>query len=308
MTNLEYLAWFLEDTVGAICFHNDTEDGYREWQPSEGLEVETLAVYFPNKVDLEDKEVAERLVRKSGKDFYKRYKGTQGLVLCPIGGSVLFVRYSYNGETIKFSPEPFDGAVINYAPLQIAVLYFLGYDISHVNVKYLSYVSMETNNGFDFGINSDMEIAHEEFLTERKKATYNGKFKANLEKFLIKHEMPLVTAENDFIVDYERPLPIGERLDRGRDWIHEKIQTYNRVKINRKACEVFGDEYIAHVKEIAKKRLRDPHSLQRFMTRDEVMAFLKADGWEYIKRARLEREKECPEETADLSCEYWGKE
>lgn len=76
MTNLEYLDKFITETYGAICFHNAPEDGYARL--SDGVTMETLAIYFANELDLYDADRKERLTRAAGEKFYERYVGARG--------------------------------------------------------------------------------------------------------------------------------------------------------------------------------------------------------------------------------------
>ena len=100
MTNLEYLAQFLTETYGAICFHNDSVDGYTTFPKESQLEMETLCVYFPNQLDLEIESVKARLLPSFGSLFYERYTGAKGIKLCTLNGCVLLARFAKNNKTL----------------------------------------------------------------------------------------------------------------------------------------------------------------------------------------------------------------
>jgi hypothetical protein len=166
MTNLEYLAWFLEETFGAICFHNEIEDGYVEF-PNENKEIETLAVYFPNELDLMDSEATERLIRKAGKEFFRRYVGARNVRLCPVYGNLLFTAYRLNNETIYIQGESF---FCGPTGLGFIIDYFLGRDISYRTVgKDAPKVELKGNNGFQLKIGDDILLTLKKFLLEQKK-------------------------------------------------------------------------------------------------------------------------------------------
>ncbi len=275
MTNLEYLAWFLEDTYGAICFHNEVEDGYVEFPSEENKEMETLAVYFPNEIDLMDQEVAERLTKKAGKEFYKRYKGALGMRVCPIMSNYLFVRYSKDGVVLRLCQEQYGVTHMTYyEPLSVLAEYFLGVDISHVNAKAITYLSMPTNNGLDLGINSDMEIAYEEFkaIAQNYRANPHGNMKEILEDFLMKHNKPLVTKENGFHIAPDSNLTYS-----GRRAIVYDGRNRRMVK------QVFGDS-IRRCQQIAIDRYQAYNELRKYLTVEEWNAWKKACGFEFVDR------------------------
>lgn len=98
MINLLAAQKFFSDTFGAVCFYNDYNDGYVTLD--ERKKVETLSVYFPNKLDLYDQETKIRLIKAAGDNFYERYSGAKGKTLCGIRSSQLMVAYYVDHKTV----------------------------------------------------------------------------------------------------------------------------------------------------------------------------------------------------------------
>ena len=99
MKNLLAARQFFSDVFGAVCFYNDRQDGYIAF--SDGRKsIETLSIYFPNKLDLYDLETKKRLTNAVGENFYERYCGAKSRMLCGLYSSQLMVAYYYDNKVI----------------------------------------------------------------------------------------------------------------------------------------------------------------------------------------------------------------
>lgn len=176
MTNLEYLSEFLSDNYGAICFLNCKEDGYVEFG-DENKSMETLSVYFANRIDAYNPTVKQRLVKSCGKNFYKRYP--YDIKLSPLGGSFLATRYEVNGTTltIKYRMPTFNlcGGVWEI------IKYFTGTPIDNEKLEFPK-LSAPIKSNTNFIINEGDNI------------------KDVLESYLLKQGKPLINRENGFFV------------------------------------------------------------------------------------------------------------
>lgn len=240
MTNLEYLACFLEDTYGAICFHNDSEDGYIKYSEKDGKQMETLAVYFANELDLTDEIVAKRLTKKAGKDFYKRYAGARGIRLSPVYSNILFSRYSVEGRTITILGEtlPFIDTGLNWI-----MDYFIGRNIDYriFDEPHNKCLTIPTNNDFCLRSGDDIKIT--------------------LEKYLREHKLPRMSYGSNF---YVSPFNYcGETEYRGK--------LYKEIVSN------FGDIAI-HCTELGKERRERFRKTFRYMTKSDWENFFRARG------------------------------
>lgn len=180
MTNLEYLDKFITETYGAICFHNAPEDGYARL--SDGVTMETLAIYFANELDLYDADRKERLTRAAGEKFYERYVGARGKKLCTLNSCMILTRYERNGVTrgihLHF-PIILGGGVMDI------INYFAGNNISGRRLELPNNVNMPIPTNNDFRLDSGDEI------------------KTVLEEYLSRKGLPLITEENGFFVNHE---------------------------------------------------------------------------------------------------------
>lgn len=248
MTNLEYLAKFLEETFGAICFHNDPEDGYVAYTEKDGKEMETLAVYFPNELDLQDKFTAERLTRKAGKDFYKRYVGARGIRLHPMMGNMIFSRYIVGGRTIGIFGFP----LVSDERAMLVMQYFLGRNIDNrIFDKNQNYKNpLPTNNGFCF--------------------LQGANIKATLEKFLTENNLPLVNEENGFYISPFLSFLGTEKKD---DW--KELFSY------------FGDAEKRR-NDLVNKRREISYETLKNMTKAEWKDFFEAQGFKPIPKSEFD--------------------
>ena len=180
MTNLEYLAWFLEETYGAICFHNDEADGYHSYPDGDERAIETLGVFFSNASDLEVPEIRERLEKKAGKDFYKRYQAAKDHSQLFLHGYAAVTAYKHQGKTLYIQKWHTPSYLLG--EVDTVIEYFIGVDIELVLFKPMnpSAKSMPTNNGFC--------------------VPYGCSVKENLEKFLTAQGKPIISEENGFYV------------------------------------------------------------------------------------------------------------
>ena len=242
MTNLEYLKWFVEETYGAICFHNDPEDGYVDYSDTDDKKMETLAVYFANELDLMDRPTARRLEKKAGKEFYKRYVGARGIRLCPVNSRVLFSAFSVNGKTIKiFGRTHF---VIS-GGIRWMMDYFVGRDIKDIifDKPHDCCQPMPTNNDFVLNRGDDIKTA--------------------LEKFLAQRNMPLVTEENGFYVS-----PYDDIME----------EVFFDTAPYKKIVEHFGKEVLDNCLKLDKDRQSNFLNLMSYMTKSDWAAYHKARG------------------------------
>ena len=244
MTNLEYLKWFVEETYGAICFHNDPEDGYVDYSDTDDKKMETLAVYFANELDLMDRPTARRLEKKAGKEFYKRYVGARGIRLCPVNSSVLFSAFSVNGKTIKI----FGRIFVFAGGIRWMMDYFVGRDIKNrIFDRPNDFCQpMPTNNDFVLNRGDDIKTALEKFLTQRN--------------------MPLVTEENGF---YVSPYNYGEEI------INADIPVNQVVKY-------FGKGVLGKCNALNRERVERFNSCYLYMSKSDWEDFHKARGMDAI--------------------------
>lgn len=177
MTNLEYLDKFLTETYGSICFHNDKEDGFVNFEEDSKKQMETLAVYFPCALDLQSKEITKRLIKVAGKDFYKRYVGNEGVKITPLFGCVTIARYVYNNKTLWYD---YDVNFSMYNIVREIVGYFLGDETfkAPISKLYKSIKILPANN--DFKTNQKLSV------------------KECIENYLNNKGLPLVNEVNNF--------------------------------------------------------------------------------------------------------------
>ncbi|MBQ8427968.1 MAG: hypothetical protein IJX18_01795 [Clostridia bacterium] len=250
MTNLEYLNWFLTDTYGAICFHNDEKDGYRLFPKEQGKEMETLSVYFPNRLDLEDETVCERLTNAAGEKFYERYVGAKGVRLCRLNGSLLLVRFVKDGQTLGITVDNtmsrLAGGVRNL------IDYFIGNEISEA--------VLDRPNNFRQSIptNNDFCIETGENIQEK------------VESYLLARDMPIVSKSNGFYVAET----LMEKLSDGRTIKYnsmkyiEEIQKYFSLEMQeicsiRKAREDVFRKLLTYMSEADKNDFNNLMGLDR---------------------------------------------
>jgi hypothetical protein len=160
MTNLLLAKKFFTEVFGAICFYNDTQDGYVEL--NDGRKLETLAIYFPNKVDLYDEETKSRLTKEAGEEFYKRYCGADGKMICGIFGNRLLVAYHLNGEVIGIREYVLGGLK---GGCNLMVDYFCGIDLKGAPFGVRCFTeTVQTNNNLKIIKGEDIEETIERFL------------------------------------------------------------------------------------------------------------------------------------------------
>lgn len=203
MTNLEYLEKFITATYGAICFHNDPEDGYVEL--SNGLKMETLAIYFANEIDLYDVDRKERLTKTAGEKFYERYVGARGKKLCTLNGCVILARYERDGNTCDIHlhfPLILGGGVMDI------INYFAGNDIDGRTLELPNNVNMPvpTNNNFRLDTGDDIKTV--------------------LENYLLKSCLPLISEENGFFVKHEN-------VNYKAEWVGQSIASVQEIQSKR---------------------------------------------------------------------------
>ena len=206
MTNLEYLDKFITETYGAICFHNAPEDGYARL--SDGVKMETLAIYFANELDLYDADRKERLTRAAGEKFYERYVGARGKKLCTLNSCMILTRYERNGVTrgihLHF-PIILGGGVMDI------INYFAGNDISGKRLELPNNVNMPIPVNNDFRLDTGDEI------------------KTVLEEYLSGKDLPLITEENGFFVKHEN-------VDYNAEGFWDNIVRVQEIQSKQQAC------------------------------------------------------------------------
>ena len=218
--NLINLKDFMESAFGAVCFYNCPEDGWKMFD--NGKKMNTLTIYFPNEIDLQNVEVRKRLSKAVGNDFYKRYKNTDNFKVTPAMGSVIIAQFIINDETILIKrtnvglcASPFINFVIDYF---IGKSFNKFYDF---NIKQNIYV----NNDLVARKGDNEKIVLEKYLNDRGEQTIskeNGFFVMPLKK---------ITLPNDKMIMLEDTQPetitikhFGERWNK-----IEQIQ-FNRNK------------------------------------------------------------------------------
>ena len=163
MVNLLTAQKFFTDTFGAICFYNDFDDGYVVF--SDGRkEVETLSVYFPNKLDLYDKDTKNRLVKAAGDKFYERYSGSKGKTLCGIRSSQLMVAYYVDKKIIGINCY----AHLGLKGLSDSIFkFFCGININCYDESVRCFTqTIETNNGLLLEKGNNIQDVMEQYLKE----------------------------------------------------------------------------------------------------------------------------------------------
>lgn len=177
MTNLEYLQKFITEAYGALCFYNDSQDGYYAYPSESDKSVETLSIYFPNKLDLYVPEVKERIIAKYGKEVYDKYDGENVPMVGALSGQHLIHVYRIGGQVVSIADEYF---LYRCGGVDYIIKYFLGQDISKYNLA-------------------------PPYDTGKTVATYNGfvlkagdNIKEVLEQFLRQHNLPLINVGNGF--------------------------------------------------------------------------------------------------------------
>lgn len=243
MTNLEYLSKFLTETFGAICFHNDVRDGYVECSHGRNKKIETLAIYFPNEIDMYNEETRERLIELSGKEFYKRYIGAKNTKMSVLNGSTIVTRFILNNKTIgiEYSKSYF----LMYSPLKYVIDYFLGENIDNqILGKHDTCEEIKSNTSFRL----------------RK----NKLIKDEIEAYLTSMNLPLVTRDNGFYI-----APVEEIKTEGEiffvkdgkltnliadNFLQEKLNI-SKIKQDRddafvKSLQILNQEDWKHIKRI----------------------------------------------------------
>ena len=159
-TNLLLARQFFSEVFGAICFYNDAMDGYADF--NDGRSLETLAVYFPNKLDLYDEETKSRLAKEAGEDFYKRYCGSVGKMVCGMMSSKLLVAYYLNDAVL---------GICNYIKgglkggCDTIFDYFCGIEINSLADGASHFLdTVQTNNGLAITKGNSIQTTMEDFL------------------------------------------------------------------------------------------------------------------------------------------------
>lgn len=161
MVNLLTAQKFFTDTFGAVCFYNDFDDGYVVFSDGH-KEVETLSVYFPNKLDLYDKDTKNRLVKAAGDKFYERYSGSKGMTLCGIRSSQLMVAYYVDKKIIGINCY----VHLGLKGLSDAIFkFFCGININCYAESIRCFTeTIETNNGLLLEKGNNIQNVMEQYL------------------------------------------------------------------------------------------------------------------------------------------------
>lgn len=162
--NLINLKDFIEETFGAICFYNDSNDGWKKFGYDK--KINTLSIYFPNEIDLQNVEAKTRLSQVAGDEFYKRYKNTNNNRITPAMGSVIIAQFAIDDKTIMIkrtnvglSASPFINFVIDYF-IGKSFGEFFNFDVCK---------DINTNNDFCIKKGSNAKIALENYLNDSGK-------------------------------------------------------------------------------------------------------------------------------------------
>lgn len=173
MTNLQVAQKFFSDTFGAICFYNDVKDGYTEFEDGR-TKIETLSVYFPNRLDLYDVEVKNRLTQVAGDKFYERYSGAENKIVCGMQANKLLVAFYLDGKVI---------GIVNYIPIglkghcDLIFDYFSGVDLDRYADEVVTFsVSVPTNNGLKMSKGLRIKTAIEQYLSDNNIMPLRKKF------------------------------------------------------------------------------------------------------------------------------------
>jgi hypothetical protein len=160
MSNLLLAKKFFTEVFGAICFYNDEQDGYTEF--SDGRKLETLAVYFPNKLDLYIDETKSRLTKAAGENFYKRYCGADGKMVCGMASSKLLAAYYLNDVVVGIDSYMLGGLK---GACNLIVDYFCGHDLKATPFGERCFTeTVQTNNHLKIMKGEDIEKTLEGFL------------------------------------------------------------------------------------------------------------------------------------------------
>ena len=166
-TNLLLASRFFSEVFGAICFHNDALDGYVDL--NDGRHLETLAVYFPNRLDLYDEETKSRLSKEAGDDFYERYCGAVGKMACGMLSSKLLVAY-YLDDAVLGICNFIKGGLKGGCDLIFD--YFCGIEVNSLANGASHFLeSVQTNNGLAITKGNLIQPTVEEFLFADRSST-----------------------------------------------------------------------------------------------------------------------------------------
>ncbi len=251
MTNLEYLSNFLTEAYGTVCFHNEIVDGYIEYAKETGKQMETLSVYFPNRLDLWNPLVKERLTSAVGENFYERYIGAKNLLLCPVNGSILLVRFIKDGKTLGITIDATAHALCG--GIYDVIQYFIG---NNINGRILDRPNnycqpVLSNNGFYIETGANIRNSIERFLTGKG--------------------LSIISKENGFYVAETytiQPNESGQAFELNSREYLSKIQAY------------FPEE-LEKVQEIREKRSATFRMSLQYMTKEDWDAFHKARGLDF---------------------------
>ena len=262
LTNLQYLQEFLTETYGAICFYNDIKDGYTLFPENDSRRIETLSVYFPNKLDLQNNSVKERLEEAVGTDFYDRYIGAKEIKLCPLNGSVLIAQFSKDGQilgiTIDKNARRLVGGVFD------VIQYFIGNDIEGRRLARPNNFQQEiqTNNGFCI-----------------KTGAY---IKDCIEAFLKNNGLPLVSKENGFYIAETEEIKVESE---------SKIYKYNTTAY-LKTIQLSFEKEMNAICLLRQNREKEFQNSLVFMTKDDWGIYKKAMGIDALPPVRNEEFKD----------------
>lgn len=235
MTRLQLAEKFFTDFFGAVCFYNDPQDGYVEISDGH-RKIETLSVYFPNKIDLHDEATTIRLTNARGEKFYESYVGARDLTVCGVQGSRILACFYYDGKIIGM--HNFSGVGLK-GNIDIICDYFCGRDLCNLNdgvVK--SQHNVATNNGRKFEKGMKLKEIVDDYV-------------------------------NDFGID---DLNDGDNHYVEPTYKCENFTLVDRRLINKTINGCFGEEFKA-IGDIAKSRSETFGKLYGFLTEEEWAKF-----------------------------------
>ncbi len=222
--NLKYLKEFMEETFGAICFYNDIGDGWKNFEDS-CKSVNTLSIYFPNEIDLGNKEVCNRLTAAAGSEFYKMYKNTSDFKVTPAMGSIILVQFVIDDKTLCIKKS--NGGLCASPVIQFLIDYFIGKNFGQF-YNFNSLSDIATNNGFSICKGKNIKVKMENYLQIKYGLTVtkeNG--------FYVEKTKEVKTSNNKIISvkDDEPEILAFKEFNNFMDTV-QKIQGQRNVKFN----------------------------------------------------------------------------
>lgn len=179
MRNLITLKEFLEDNFECMCFYNDVNDGYHNNGDNQNIKINTLSVFFLNKIDIESSKQDERIRKIINNKVCNDLEYISGF-----HGNMLFTELIHNEKTLFIMNSrsflPLGGG------LDLIIHYFIGIDI---NDKMFSFPLLH----------KELKFPKSQFCIPR-----DHNIKQYLEDYLQKNNKCLVEEKNGFFIQNNR--------------------------------------------------------------------------------------------------------